>query len=208
MKGPWFQRFTREYLLPHLEGFTAKGKFVFRSPVGPIFQGFLFDSSGFSKEGFYPQVFVQPLYVRESVVVLTLGERFSGNWTITRGNEKPLGDNLLASVRSVGLPFLAAMGSPEKLAHPPSRWADSPNVHVQRSIAYSLAMIGENTEALKKIEALCERLHGTSERRDWEDELLAELTGFHDLLSRDSSEAQRRLSVWTEETRKNLKLPD
>jgi hypothetical protein len=208
MKGPWFQRFSKEYLLPHLEGFTAKGKFVFKNPLGPIFQGFLFDSSGFSKEGFYPQVFVQPLYVRESNVVLTLGERFPGNWTVTPGNEKSLADKLLASVRSIGLPFLAALGSPEKLAHPPSRWADSPNVHVQRSVAYSLAMIGENMAALKKIEACCARLEANSERRDWENELLAELLSFQNLLSKDPLEAQRLLTAWAEETRANLKLPD
>ncbi|PYT69943.1 MAG: hypothetical protein DMG39_17290 [Acidobacteria bacterium] len=59
MKGAWFERFSQDYVLPRVHGSAAKGKFLFKVPGGAVYQGFIFDSSGFSKEHFYPQVYVQ-----------------------------------------------------------------------------------------------------------------------------------------------------
>ena len=51
MKGAWFERFSQDYVLPRLHGSAAKGKFLFKVPAGPVYQGFIFDSSGFNSRG-------------------------------------------------------------------------------------------------------------------------------------------------------------
>jgi hypothetical protein len=208
MKGSWFQRFSEGHLLPHLQGFAAKGKFLFKVPVGAVYRGFIFDSSGFSKESFYPQVYVQPLYVPCSHVVLTFGERFIGSWAATEVEERQLGTKLLECIRSVGLPFLEALGTPERLAHPPSPWKDSPNVRIQEVIAYSLAMVGENDRAIEGFEKICNQIQASSDKRDWVMQLFDELQGLKTLLRKDPARARNQLAAWTEETRKNLRLPE
>jgi hypothetical protein len=207
MKGAWFQRFSQEYLLASLPGFVAKGKFLFKSPVDSMFRGFIFDSSGFSKEAFYPEVYVQPLYVPEKHAVLTLGVRFTGDWQARPQDEKDLAKKLLDRIHSVGLPFLNSLGSPEKLAHPPARWDNSENVHVQQAIAYSLVFIGGDDRALDRIDKICRLLQAASGKYAWEDKLLADLLSFKAILDEDPSQARQQLAKWAEETRGHLRLP-
>ena len=60
-------------LLPHLPSYQYnKSRHVlYQTPVANVFRGFLFDSSRFSAEAFYPHFFVQPLYIPEDGYVLT-----------------------------------------------------------------------------------------------------------------------------------------
>ncbi len=206
MRGPWFQRFSQDLLLPSLPGFMAKGKCLFKAPVGAMFRGFIFDSSS-SKEAFYPQVYVQPLYVPFKYTALTLGERFIGNWQVRPHDEANLAQKLLDHIRSVGLPFLDNLGSPEKLAHPPAYWDSSANVHIEQAIAYSLAFIGEDDRALDRIDQICRLLQAASGKYAWEDKLLADLLSFRAILHEDPSQARQQLATWVEETRGHLRLP-
>ena len=59
----------------------VKGSLLFRAPIRDLLCGLWLDSSGFSADAFYPTVFVQPMFEKSSYLVLSLGDRFLGNWS-------------------------------------------------------------------------------------------------------------------------------
>jgi len=207
MKGAWWEKFSHKYLLPELPGFAVKGKLLFRTPVGPLLRAILFDSSAFSRAAFYPQCFVQALFVPLDHLSLTFGERFRGAWHV-EGSEPDVARKLLKAIREIGLPFLNALDTPSHLAHPQTHWEASSNPHVQQAIAYALAFEGEQELAIARLTRLRLSMLSHSDRAPWEDALIADLERFSGILSRDPLAATDALQRWTQETRTKLKLPN
>src|SRR5215470_8624224 len=108
MQQKEFANYAKKHLLPDLQGFEVKGRFIFQVPVKEIFRGFIFDSSGFSAETFHPEAFVQPLYVPTANFTMTLGERFRGVWEF-QADDESLARRLLRSMKTDGMRLLKAL---------------------------------------------------------------------------------------------------
>lgn len=209
MKGRHVQQFATRHLLPHLDGFRAQGSLLYQIPVGKILRGFIFDSSGFSAEAFYPQVFVQPLYVPRDHLDLTLGKRFLGVWKFEPEREHQVAQKLLHEIFKIGLPFLHRHAGPEGIVDEVNKNpALSKNCRLRETLAYSLLILGRNDEGLDELDKLLAMLEPIAEAREWERVLHAEIGILREKLMRNPAALREMLEGIAEQTRHTLKLPD
>jgi hypothetical protein len=209
VKKKQVEKFVKEYLLPSLPGFQARGNLLYQVPVYNILPAFLFDSSGFSATVVHPQAFVQLLYIPSDHLTLTPGKRFLGNWEFVPGNEVQLSQRLLHEIHSVGIPFIRVHGTPEDIvretkANPALRM----NPHVRQQLAYSLLLLCRNHEGLDELDKLLDVLNRISEAQPWARTIHAEVGQLREALGRNSREVLETLNLWTEQTRKKLGLPE
>ena len=209
MKGRQFQKFAAKFLIPQMPGFTVQHHLIYQVPVGNVFRGFVFESSGFSAETFHPTVCVQPLYVPSDYITMTLAQRLLGVWKFYSGGDPVLAEKLLQTMRKEGLRVLEDLGTPEKIAHRADRLEGGlKNPYVRQDIAYSLALIGEDQEALERLDQLLVMLKEMmSGVQKWAANVHAEVLSFRETLAREPEQARHLLAKWTEETRRKLRLP-
>jgi hypothetical protein len=209
VKKKYVEKFANEHLLPSLPGFRVRGNLIYEIPVGNILRAFLFESSGFSATAFYPQVFVQLLYIPLEHLTLTPGKRFLRNWEFVPGDEARLGQRLLHEIHGIGVPFICAHGSPEGVVRETRKNpALEVNPNVRQQLAYSLLMLGRNDEGLNELDNLLKMLNVTSEVQTWERVLHAEVSTLRETLMRSPAETVKTLNEWTETTRMKLGLPE
>ena len=209
MQGRDLQKFVNQYLLPALPGFAYARRVIYQVPVGDLLRGLLLDSSGFSKAVLHPDVFVQPLYVPSSHLVLSFGRRLTGSWRHEAGNAQALAKRLLRQMREAVLPFASSFSSPQSFAAnaPAWPWFSRDNPHIQQAMGYSLVLAGDFASAQKWLRAVDETLRQCNNAETWEGRLRDDCRKFLDLLVRDPGGAQELLNGWTEDTRRNLRLP-
>lgn len=209
MKGKQIQQFATRHLLPHLAGFRAHGKLLYHVPVGNILRGFIFDTSGFSAEAFYPEVFVQALYVPSDHLNLTLGRRFLGVWKFDPELEQQLGQKLLHEMLETGVPFLQRYAGPEGIATELRRNpALRSNPRLREVLAYSLLILGRNDEGLDELDKLLAMLEPLSQAGSWERNLHSEIGSLCEQLMRSPAELRLTLQATAEQTRQKLRLPE
>jgi hypothetical protein len=207
VRGEKVQRFVTQYLLSHLEDFRADGKLLYRVPVGNVLQAFVFDSSGFSAERFYPHVFVQPLYMLSDHLTLTVGMRFRGSWKFHPEQEQQLSQKLLNEIFKNGLPFLRRHTGPEGIvAEVRKNPAFGVNPRLGQAVAYSLLILGRNDEGLDQLDRVLSILGRSKEPAPWARDLHAEIGTLREQLMRNPAEVRATLERWAEETRSNLGL--
>src|SRR5439155_25246024 len=110
MRGRDFERLARKEFVPHLPGYSVRGSLIYEAPVEDILKGFNADTSAFTAERVFVEVFVMPLYVPSEHLVLNIGIRLGGPahfWTVT---EEGFAQGLTSSMVQQGLPFLNAHG--------------------------------------------------------------------------------------------------
>lgn len=208
MRKKQFESIATDYLLPSLPDFCVRGNLICEVPVGNILRAFLFDSSGFSAATFYPQAFVQPLYLPEGQLTLTPGKRFTGPWKFEPGSETQLSRKLIHEIHEVGLPFLRSHRTPEDMVREAkANPGINVNPHVRRRLAYSLLLLGRNDEGLDELDRLLSMVHRMKEAQPWANEIHEEVGTLREKLMRDPREAVATLQKWTEETRDKLNLP-
>ena len=207
MKKKDFQTFAAEYLIPQMSGFVAKGNLVYRVPVGVVFTGFIFDSSGFDEESFNPDAFVQPLYVPLEHFAMTLGERLRGVWKLRDKGDSSLADALLSRMKEQGWPLFEALGTPEGMARDVEKLKSPKNHYVRQAAAYSSIWIGNHSEASRRLDELLEMLNEMSASQKWASDVHTEVTALKEVLTKNPEAARSLLVQWAEETRRKLDLP-
>jgi hypothetical protein len=175
--------------------------------VENLYRGFVFGSSGFSAETFNPDVFVQPLYVPHDYITMTLGRRLLGVWKF-QADDQALPSRLLASMRKEGFPLLEEFGSPERIAKDQGTLL-SRNHYARQAAAYSLVLIGEDQQAIRRLDELLDMLRETGAGiQKWALKVHDEVASFRETLASNPAEARRLLAEWTEQTRQKLGLPE
>jgi hypothetical protein len=209
MKKKECEKFARQYLIPQMPGFEVKGNLIYQVPVGVVFRGYVFDSSSFEKTAFNPDVFVQPLYVPSEHLTMTLGRRLPGVWKLRSPNDKVLADKFLQIMAEQGQLLLERLGTPEKIARNAEKTdGGSRNHYVRQAVAYSLIWIGENGEAIRKLDELLVMLKEMgSGIQKWALEVHEEVSLLRAILVKEPSEAKALLAQWAEQTRQTLNLP-
>ena len=179
------QRFVRGTLLPEMSGFAASGDLLYAKPIGPVLRGFLFEGSDFDNELFFVWAFVMPLYVPSDQVVLTFGRRietrvgflsWKRTWRLANGSVDDV-PSLQRALRQ-GTGFLEKLQSPEMLINS-LRWRTNPlgSKSIDRAIAFSLAWVGRDREARRKLRSLSKgaEVKGRENVRKEADQLLVAL---------------------------------
>jgi hypothetical protein len=216
MKARELKPLFRNYLAHKLEGFTLRGRMLYKEPIEYLLRGFSFEPSGFDSGGFYLQVFVQPLYIPFEAVGFFEGQRLGGGaqyWHV-RDNESAVMGEVTTLMREVGLPFLESVRSPGALA----RWLEKKPITPMRmeGLAYSLILAGRPQRAktvLAELQPRLEQIHADESRRgrtirEWEIQFLGRVRTMRGLLERDPTGAVKQLSEWRNYTVHHLGLDD
>lgn len=160
-------------------GLTNKARLALRTPIGPFIQGYLFESSSFSKTSFYLTVFIQPTYVPADYIFLTYGGRLK-NADGIRGFELNLDDPLstveecLSAIRTEGEGFLNKVETVldfATLSEAAPRMGDihwiKDDIHVLEARAYSWALAGNIGKAIKCLAQIEKKVAKDRDDSDW-----------------------------------------
>jgi hypothetical protein len=183
-------------------GLYAKGSILAATPRGRILRGVCLEGS-IDPDGVYLNVFVQPLYVPATTVVLSLGERLGGGcrtWSVEQA------DAAAVAVRDEGLPFFGPISSAEALAN----WAYLDEHSDARSLevkAYSLVASGRLAEGIQALRKLAESLSG-EEELEWIIEVRKQAEHLADLAETNPTAAHELLAKWESETVSALRIQD
>lgn len=196
-------RALSKHLLPHLPGFTLKGRMLYARPLGHLLRAFWFETSAFDKVSFYVNRFVMPLYIPTPYVYFSFGDRLRlmrEGWSLT---DPELHTKLLQVIERDGLPFLNAVKEPLDLVElirggPGSRYPQ----HLE-PLAYSLILAGDYAGA----EQALDDLQGSIDRSlSWQVEISERASQVQQTLRTDPQLAHELLAKWERETVANLGL--
>jgi len=207
-----FERLIRKYLLPQLPDFVCRGSLLYTRPIADLLRGISFDSYRFLPRSFDVRPFVQPLYVPIEHIHYGFATRLTGRsgdyWDLAQGDEVQTMEDVLASIRIQGLPFLASRRSPADLVERlPLLHGGTDNPHTAEAFAYSCVLVGDMPAALRTIDHIRPVLERERELSPWMDEILSRTQTVKEYLERDPKQALALLAEWKEYTRSKLRLP-
>lgn len=205
-------------LLPLLPGWAVKGQLLFMRPVGHTLRGICFNRS-IDPRTFYVEVFFQPLFVPLEHIALNTGWRLrasaSDSWNADNPN---LIVELGAKFKREVSPFLSRIQTPRDVAEAASSirkttgsveevaisFASGDPIN-QQAIAFALARAGDVVEACYALERLTGLL---DEEVIWQHKIADRARALGWQLRNDPAAAQKQLSIWENETSKNLGLEE
>jgi hypothetical protein len=213
MSAALIRRAVKQYVVPHLVGFQAKGRLVFEIPCEKVLRGLYFENSTFNPQSFCVYAFVQPLYVPWACVHFTFGIRLGNQslghdlwWDLTNTpQDRQVMSDVLNRVRDEGLPFLSRYGSSEGLARWPTEQNGWLNAPVAEGVAYSAALCGDRARALELIGKIEQQASSGKEQGEWLRDSVDRMRRVRDCLDcRD--QLVELLAGWEGETIAALKL--
>lgn len=209
MNARGFQRLSREYLLPRLPGFRAKGGLLFAEPLEELLRGFYFEPSGFDRCMFYASVFVQPLYVPSTHIVLHYGARLGPGWNLAEGSEHQVMSSLLSWINREGLPFLQKTETPRDFVAWLMQSKFNPrDAYPVEALAYSLILMGEYDRAFQAFDDLDRIIAQSAPGLQWLSEIAQRSRPIRKALAKDPHHAVALLNDWKQNTVRNLRLGD
>jgi len=205
------EEFTRikNALLPHLPGFVADRKRIFKSPVDDFCRGLAFESSQDANR-FYLWVFVLPLFVPHDGFGMTHGKRLrrrngGEGW---RDDDRNVITDLLDTIQSAAMPFLNNVSTFERAVNYLKEAVDSGrprvNSHQLEALAYILIKSGDYSSALELLAELKERLAGDTV--PWVVEQRGRAQLMEDKLLQNPETALAQLDEWKKWTIGKLRL--
>src|SRR5436190_18471300 len=149
--------------------YVAAGALVLATPVGNILRAVHFDSSSFSRAGFYVKVIFQPLYIPLDHLILSFGKRLDDQWKWDGG---PVLGPLSEALKQDAVPHLERIKSPEDFPTGLERLGIRPTtLGVAQAVAFSYARARHWEQAGAQLNALPSLPSGG---RDWEEQILDE----------------------------------
>jgi len=208
------EKYLKQYLAPHLEGFEVHKRLVYKKPPKPFISGFYFDELRHDPRKLFVWVFVQPAIVPREHFAFSFASvigNISGggriSWAIEEGSEEETFEEILGYVHQEGLPYLNSHNTPRAFIDFNGYKAVPPHVIVMEAFAYSLLLEGQNDEAESK---LIEMLHIINEenikKSPWLVDYKQRGNIILDSLRNSHESAIDQLDIWSNETLKNLGL--
>ena len=213
MTGREFQSLIRRHLLHRMPGYSVSRNLLFRAPLRYLLCGYCFESSS-DPRGFYVSEFVQPLFVPDEGVTLSLGRRLGSKagmggtyWQLDDTNEADGMGQVLAHIRRDGTAILRKFETLEDFAkNAITRHTNPYSPYPPEMVAYGAILIGDTNRACKMFNRLEDTLRTAKHHRDYHDEILARARRVRSAFERDPTEAIAILNRWRDETAANLKL--
>ena len=173
------EKYLREYVAPHLEGFEIHERLLYRTPPKPYISGLIFDEPSRSPTKLFIWVFVQPTFIPTEQFAFSFGNvigKISGggrkSWVIEKGSEEDTFEEILGFINSEGLPYLDSQDTPRAFVEFYGYKAVPPHVIIMEAFAYSLLLLGRDGEAEAK---LIEMLHIISDESKYHPGLVENL---------------------------------
>ncbi|WP_428263332.1 hypothetical protein [Haliangium sp.] len=180
-----------------------KGDLLAATPRGRVLRGVTLEGSAADTHGAYLWMFVQPLYVPRTSIVLNLGDRLGGGCKTWRAEEA---DEAAAVVKEKGVPFFGPITSPEALAS--WEYLDGrPDEYGQEAKAYSLIAAGRLVEGIRALRELADFLRGDDEM-PWDTEKRQRAERLAALAESNPPAAHELLAQWEAETVSALRIQD
>lgn len=169
-----------------------------------LLRGVSFEPSGFNKTSFSATAFVLPLFVPTKHLHFTFGNRLrtargGSRWDVS---DEDIDSDLAAEFHSQVEPFLLGIVRPEDFlafARSFAMW----NPHVENAIAFTLARVGRDDEALAAVDHLRDRLDLAV---GWQANIAVAAEELKRELLKSGNAARRLLDRWEDETLSNLGL--
>lgn len=202
MKRSVIQRLTREYLLPHLPRFVAKGDMVYRIPVDDLLVSLLFESSSNDAASFAVRAFVQPLYVPSRHVQMTFGRRIRTHdrgewWSYSSATEGDCFRLLQQEIADQAMPILDRFReAADFVIHGRSLVSTHSNPIFLEAYAYSACRAGMAADGLSALRALEVSLGEMDQTLAYVREMSDRAARLYAAESKDEVQAQELLSEW------------
>jgi hypothetical protein len=188
--------------------YRLTNRLLVRIPLGSILSGVLFDSSAFSKEMFYIDLFVQPLYVPSDHLVLNFGLRAPGQWDYKEPIIQELANRVSLMIRDQASAFHQTFGTPELFYRNIPAKFSLKDIYLHQALVFTAVHLGKIDEAQRHFETLHKLVTNTDPKIPWPRAVLKETECLVNEATRDSSRARDRLRQFEADTLKNLKLDD
>lgn len=203
------QRLSRRYLLPHLPGFTVRGRLTYASPLENLLRGFYLERS-LDPTAFYLWGGVFPLFIPSEHIYFTYGRRIGYGWNVDAENEKTVMEEVAVLLRQEGQSFLDELGLPADLAAKAAMITQAPDdPNVAEVVAYSLLLAGQHkeaAEALERLDSIVRKADGRT--HSWVSAIGSRSGQVRDALRREPQLALAMLNGWRAQTIAALGLPD
>lgn len=189
-------------ILPDLPGFIVKKRLLYLKPIRPILRAVYFDASGYSKDWFYINEFVQPLYVPNSHFAFNFGNRIRDSqrkdgWDLAKPE---IVEEVTSALQERALPFLESIVTVDDFIAS-YREHSQINPHTPKNIGYSLVRVGRFGEAQEVFDRLLPQLDlGSS----WQLDMDCDIRRLKTLIDNDPAGAIRQLQDWEVDTARKL----
>ena len=209
MTGPsrlkWPQ-IVKNAIAPKLPEFDARGRLIFRAPVGDILRGFLVEVSAYTNRAVTIESFLMALYIPSDHLTFNIGHRVpdphTGS-TLWQIGETPESDfsRLVEALRADNLAYLDKVRSVADFL--PIAKA-SKNSHDQEAAGYSEAITGQFADAVQTLSRLSSSLDPSV---DWQQAMKQRADRICELArGANGDEIGRALGGYRKDTLRNLKL--
>ncbi|WP_428261512.1 hypothetical protein [Haliangium sp.] len=183
-------------------GLYEKRGLLAATPRGRILRGIALEGSAADPDGVYLWMFVQPLYVPATTVVLTIGGRLGGGFKTWHADEA---EAAAAVAQEKGVPFFGPIISPAKFAD--WEYLDGKrNGYIREAKAYSLIAAGRLVEGIRALRELAESLAGKD--TPWVVEIKERAEQLAALAESNPPGAHELLAQWEAETVAELRIQD
>lgn len=214
MKNAEFERLAKRYILPDLPGFTVKGKLIFEAPIGLILNGIIFQPSGWDKEKFRVEVFIQPLYIPYDSIIFLFGydlcslrnKVFGQHWWKVDAGINIVMTEILQRILADCLDWFGHFTSPVSVVNNNINTVAPTDPHLLRAIAYSWIMCDNRMKADETIGVLLDKLYSYDPSDEWVNATIKEVSSIRELLLVDSVKAKEQLLVYRKYTIEKLRL--
>ncbi len=177
---------------------TPKGKLLLALPLENILKAVCLDTSGFDPEGFYVQVFAQPLFVPLQNIAFNFGWRLRGSEThLWDGYDPQVAQNLARALTDEPAKFFSRIQAPIDLAIEAQGSPFAGDLIVNQFVAYSLARAGDISRAVPALRDVADRV-GTD--HPWRVALANQARELAATLQHDPAAAVRQFEHWEKDT--------
>jgi hypothetical protein len=190
-------------IVAELRLFTAKGRLLVALPLDHTLKAVLLDSSSFDADTFHVELFVQPLFIPENHIVLSVGWRVGGKAEMWSGHDPRLIEKLTSALAGEPCRFLGRIQSPEDVAAAALSLNAAQNLGVQRVVGFAFARAGNYARAIKELTSLLKLL---GDRPGWEYEMAEQTRQLIDQLRDDPQAVARQFERWETETAQALNV--
>ena len=190
------------------EDYRLKNRLIVKVPIGHILCGILFEPSAFSKEPFYINVFVQPLYVPSEHLVLTFGIRVPGQWEYVPSQIDTVASLVSKGLEAHALPFFLSLATPELFYENAREKFPEENIHFQQLLVLTAILLRKSADAQRHFDILKRLVEKTDRKITWPRAVLDETFTFLDESMRDLDVGREHLLAVESATLRALGLDE
>jgi hypothetical protein len=201
-------RHIYDKIYSEIPDYGRKDHLLVRIPIRSLLYGILFDSSAFSKEAFYINIFVQPLYIPKEYLVLTFGIRVPGVWEYEISHIDILSKRILAAIQDHALPFHQRFSTLELFYRNAESTFSPKNIHLQQALVLTAMYLDKDREAQEHFDILRHLVDQSDPKISWPRAVFDETQTFVNEAATDRKVVHAHLREVEVATRKNLRLND